>query len=397
MIRLGLDSIGMLCDKLDNPQSKLKFIHIAGTNGKGSVGVFIASILKTAGFRVGHFSSPAVFSREEVICINQRPVSKKKYDEAKILIDEKCVELKEEGKSIPTEFEKETAKAFYIFQKEECDVVVLECGMGGKTDATNIVENTLGAVFVPISMDHMDYLGDSLEKITRVKSGIIKSNSIVFSALQDSAVRSILIEEAKRCGCSFIEKGAYRKLAKNSSLKGINQIDNAELAITVVKGIFEDRISDKHIINGLKNAKLSGRFERIGINPVVIIDGGHNEAAALSLKNNIEHYYSGKKIIHIVGMLVNKDHDRYLQIMSSVDNIILTVSTTGDRGFGCEDLARIAVEYSDNVTSVGGVEEALDLAFMLANKGDVIVVSGTFTILADAKKWYGLRHKRRSL
>lgn len=396
MIRLGLDSVGYLCEKLNNPQDKLRFIHIAGTNGKGSTGAFIASILKEAGYRVGHFSSPAVFSREEIIKVNNRNISKKDYDEGMRLIDGLCLEIEKEGHPVPTEFERQTALSFWYYVNRKCDIVVLECGMGGRTDATNIVNNTLVSVFTSISLDHTDYLGKTVEEIAKVKAGIIKKGARIITAPCEKSIFNVLQEEADNYNAS-VEIADVIKFKRGAlSLKGSKQAENASVAVAAIKAMPEEvfTISDKQIENGLHNTSLSGRFELINSKPDVIIDGGHNPGAAKTLKESIELQFKDRKVIFVIGMLKNKDHKEYLKILLSVASAVLTVSTEGDRGFCAEDLAREAMEVAKDksiISSIGGIEEGIEIAKMMADKKGIIVVAGSFTILDRAKKYFKLK------
>ena len=389
-IRLGLNSICNLCDKLGNPQDKLRFIHITGTNGKGSTGAFIATILKEAGYRVGHYSSPAVFSREEIIKVNGRSISKRNYDNIMENINALSVELSEEGMDAPTEFEKETALAFEYFLNNDCDLVVLEVGMGGATDATNIIKNTLVSVFTPISVDHVDYLGKTIEDIAKVKAGIIKPNGAVVSAPQEDAVIKILCAEAKKLNANepmvVIPKSFKRGLL---GLSGIAQNINASVAVATIKELckLDYSISEKAIENGLKNTSLPGRFEKISSRPIIIIDGGHNLSAAISIKENLLKLYPERNVIMICGMLVNKDHNAYLSELAPLAGSILTVSTSGSRAYSAEDLARDAMQFSSKVSAIGGVEEAVDIARMMADTKDIILICGSFTILKPALKY----------
>lgn len=383
-IRLGLNSICDLCNKLDNPQDKLRFIHITGTNGKGSTGAFIATILKEAGYKTGHYSSPAVFSREEIIKVNGRSISKKNYDELMSIIDAKCQELVNEGKAWPTPFERQTALAFLHFFNEGCDIVVLEVGMGGATDATNIVRNTLVSVFTPISVDHTDYLGKTIEEIARVKAGIIKPGSRVVTAPQNEKVYDILNGASEDI---IIAKPMKFKRGQ-LGLEGVSQEINAQVAVQTIQILREAgfNIVDKAIDRGLKNTKLCGRFEKIYSSPTIIIDGGHNVAAARSIRENLLKLYGGRRVIMICGMLVNKEHAAYFNEIADVIETVLTVSTSENRAYSAEELAKDAIKYLPNVSAIGGVEEAIDIARMMANPKDVILICGSFTILDAAVK-----------
>lgn len=403
MIRLGLESITNLCEQLNNPQDGLQFIHIAGTNGKGSTCAFIESILKEAKVKVGVFTSPAVFSREEVIRINKRPITKARYDKEYSIVINACDEIVKRGKDRPTEFEIETALALNYFNEEGCDIVVIECGMGGESDATNIISNTGVCVFTSISIDHTDYLGATIEDIAKIKSGIIKHNSIaVISENNENAIP--VIREKAKDNDSYVIMSKVRSFKKGElGLDGICQNENASLAFDAVNAFVSyakgnlkkinpvlveklTAIDDKIIRKGLKNTQNPGRFEKIWDKPVVIIDGAHNKGAAIALKDNLLKYYAGKDIYMISGMLVNKDHKSVMKELAPLAKNIFTVSTLGNRCYGAEELARDVLEYNKNVTAIGGVEEALELSLVLANKSGVIVVFGTFTILEKVKK-----------
>lgn len=397
-IRLGLESIRNLCEALGNPQDKLQFIHIAGTNGKGSTGAFVASILKEAGLKVGHFSSPAVFSREEVIKVNNRAISGKEYDRLMGVVNEASEKLTVEGKQLPTAFEKETALAFLHYVNQNCDIIVLECGMGGATDATNIVKNTEVCIFTAISFDHMDYLGNSLEEITSVKAGIIKPGAYVVTAIDNQKVLDVITDKAGENDCE-VNITKIRRYGRGAlGLSGQIQNENASVAekaarlyLSVNKKTsgFSTSKLDAIVKKGLHNTKLPGRFERICESPDIFIDGGHNPGAAKALMMNLSEKCKGKKLIGVVGMLVNKDHSGVMEQLAPAFDTLLTVSTMGERGYSAVELAGDALGFNPKVSSIGGLSEALDIAYMMAEKKDVIVVFGTFSILKEAKEWAG--------
>ena len=396
MIRLGLENIECLCEKLQNPQNELSFIHIAGTNGKGSTGAFIASVLREAHLCVGHYSSPAVFSEEEIIKVNNRAISKKDFAQGMADIEEICQQIgKEKGTdAIPTEFEKQTALAFLYFQRKKCDIVVLECGMGGATDATNIIKNTKVAVFTSISMDHMDYLGTTLESIAQVKSGIIKDGCAVVSAPCAEEVKKVLdLCASKHNTQVYITENVDN--TETLPLRGLYQYENAGLAAEAVRKLAEKDVNllpqnsdllEKIIRRGLHNTKWQGRFETISEQPAIIIDGAHNPQAAVKLAESLKYYYPKKRMLFICGMLSNKDHHGVLEVLAPMAEAIFTVSTTGERGYGSVELAKDALEFNCNVTAADGVEEALEVAMLMAKPKDVIVVFGTLTLLKKVKK-----------
>lgn len=399
-IRLGLNSIRLLCDKMNNPQDKLRFIHIAGTNGKGSTGAFISSILIEAGYRVGVFSSPSVFSREESIRVGRRNISRRDYDEGLGYINALSDELYHEQGIQVTPFERETALSFWYFEKKACDIVVLECGMGGRSDATNIIENTLVAVFTSISIDHTDYLGRTLEEIAAVKAGIIKPGARSVAAPCEAVVKDILDKEAQLYGSevNIIQPSKFKRGALG--IRGINQNENASLAIEAIHCLPKEfKISEGAIERGLHNARLSGRFEALNHRPTVILDGGHNPAAAEVLKENILTFYPKSRVVLVVGMLSNKDHRGYLRRLLPICEGLLTVSTTGNRGYSCSELAKDAIavarELGDSETKIsalGGAKEAVQIASLMVEGSDIIVVCGTFSILSEIKE--AMKEKR---
>ena len=259
-IVLGLESMKCLADFMGNPQNELKFVHIAGTNGKGSVSSFLISILRAAGYRVGSYSSPAVFSQREIIKVNGREISKADYTVGMETIRKAVSKMEAEGRGCPTVFEAETALAFWYFKKKKCDIVVLETGLGGLMDATNIVSTTLAAVITSVSRDHMAMLGNTLEEIAGQKAGIIKNKCYVITPKQKSEVMSVLEKEAKAKNCCL--RVADASLAKNIryglekqsfsyeeykkleiSLAGTYQIENAIVAVETIKALGEAGIS----------------------------------------------------------------------------------------------------------------------------------------------------------
>ena len=399
MIRLGLDSTRYLCEKLGDPQKDLDFIHIAGTNGKGSVGAFISSILKCSGLKVGHYSSPAVFSETEIIRVNNVKISKKDYASYMERIDKICDEIVDDS-LIPTEFERQTCLAFEYFRDRGCDIVVLECGMGGESDATNVIEDPLECIFTSISMDHMQYLGNSLHKIASNKAGIIKKGALIYTSNSDKTVVDALEDKASKVGGTINITKPISKYAKIISLMGSYQLENASLAVEAVKGLNGRElmsgkcvtISDRIIENGLHNTKWSGRFELIYTKPDIIIDGAHNPGAAKALSEALYDRYKDKKdIIFVIGMLADKDHDKVLSLLIKDAFQVLCVSTQGQRGMNASLLSEAAARYNDRVTSIGGVYEAMDTALLLADKNSVIVVCGTLSIEKEVKKWKDTR------
>lgn len=394
-IHPGLEGIRLLCEATANPQKRPGFIHVAGTNGKGSTSLFIASILRASGKKVGVYSSPAVFEELEIIKVNGRNISQTDYARLTEF-------LKEKNTMGCTRFEVETVMAFLYFQEKECDYVVIEAGMGGLLDATNIIEDTLCCVFTSIGMDHSDYLGHTIEAIARNKAGIIKPGARVLAAPQSPAVAAALRDCAgAACAAStgFASRASlgsvkYKKTEtvfdyknyKNLSISllGTYQVTNAILAIEVAEAL---SLSESSIRKGLKMAQLPGRFETICEKPLVVIDGAHNEPASLVLRECFETYFTKKKFIYIMGMLRDKDVETVIKNTVDLASVIFTVATPNrKRTLSAFELASFVRPYNEAVTALDSIEEAVEMSLMLADKDTVIVAFGSLSHLNKVKK-----------
>lgn len=411
----GLVNIKNLCEELGNPQESLAFVHLAGTNGKGSTLSFISSILKEAGYRTGRYISPTVFDYRERIQINGRMISKKDLCRLMTLMKETCEKLVKEGKPHPTPFEIETAMGFYYFKEQGCDIVVLETGMGGEMDATNIIQNTLAAVFTSISPDHMGILGSTLCEIAEAKAGIIKpgcrvvtakQTSEVFKVLEDKCIqKGVEITVADVGGASHIksslekQKFSYKGYQNlEITMAGRYQIDNAVLAIEAICALSEKGfpVTEKALYQGLKKAVWQGRFQVLCKRPVFIADGAHNRDGAARLADSIRFYFTNKRIIYIMGILRDKEQDEIIKATCSYAQQILTVPTKGLRGTSSYELACAVRNFHDNVTALDSVEEAVELSFLLADKETVMIAFGSLSYLGDLIKTVENRDKIRS-
>jgi len=397
----GLDTVRELCRRLGNPQNKLRYVHIAGTNGKGSVLAFISTILKCAGYRVGRYFSPALTDFREGIQIGERKIPKYEVCEGMEQIKAACGQMTAEGFAHPTLFEVNTALAFLYFRKMQCDIVVLETGMGGKEDATNIIENTLMAVITPVSMDHTQFLGKSLPEIAWQKAGIIKNGCMVVSAKQSPEVKTVIERTAKvgkgilitteqeplrriRSGLDkqcFDYKG-YKNL--EISLGGSFQIDNAVVAVEAIEALRPKgyRITETALKKGLLLTKWPGRFMAIGKNPLFIADGAHNEEAVRRLAESVEMYFTNKRIIYIMGILRDKDYEKMIApIYRYADQIITVTPPDNPRAMSAYELAVAVSRFHPRVTAAGSLEEAVEMSYLLADKQDVILAFGSLSYL----------------
>ncbi|EPZ53829.1 bifunctional FolC family protein [[Clostridium] sordellii ATCC 9714] len=317
-MRLGLENIKKLLELLGNPQDNLKIIHVAGTNGKGSTCSFISTILKKSGYKVGLYTSPFLETFTERIRVNGENIPENEVGNIVNIIKEKIEIMVKEGHDYPTEFEIVTAMAFYYFNKEKVDFVALEVGLGGRYDATNVIEKPIATVITSISLDHVGILGDTLDKIAFEKGGIIKENCDVIVYPQKNEASEVLKEicnekNAKYIECDFkditlkesninfqkfdciINNKEYKDLQIN--LIGDHQVKNSVVALTtieLIKNKLEILISEEDLRKGLMETKWPGRIEKIKENPMFIIDGAHNEEGAESLAKSIDKYLKEK-------------------------------------------------------------------------------------------------------
>lgn len=402
----GLHSIECLCAGIGNPQERLRFIHIAGTNGKGSTLAYLSTVLQCAGYRVGRFISPAIFEYREKIQVNGRPITKKAVCELMEELKGVCDEMTEEGLPHPTPFEVETAMAFRYFEQRKCDIVVLECGMGGRLDATNLIKAAKLAVLTSISMDHTKFLGDSLEKIAGEKAGIIKPGCHVISTKQVPEVEAVIRKTAAELGVSVtvadpseakhIRYGVERQRFDYEEYKGLEitlagkyQIENALLAVCAARKLRElgFSISEKALRRGLRETVWPGRFQVIAKRPLFLVDGAHNEDGAKKLAQSIEFYFTNRRIIYIMGVLRDKDYGKIIDLTHALADQIIAVKTPDNpRAMDSFELAAEIARVHRNVTAVDSLEEAVEMSYLLAGREDVIIAFGSLSYLGRLMK-----------
>ena len=407
----GLTNMENLCEKLGNPQDKLNIIHIAGTNGKGSVLAYLSTVLQCAGYKCGRYISPVIFEYREKIQINQKPISQNKLVSYVEKVKAACDMLVEEGKPHPTQFEFETALCFLYFMEEKCDVVVLETGMGGRLDATNIIRKPLVTVLASISMDHMKFLGNSLKEIATEKAGICKAGCPIVTMSQEPEAMAVIQARAEELGSSLsiatsgnagkirygmeVQKFNYKEYKDLAiPLAGKHQIDNAVLAVEVIQvlnglnkelnqknsGAREFTISEKHLRKGLLETKWPGRFSVIAKKPFFVVDGAHNEDAAKKLADSIRFYFTNRRIVYIMGVLKDKEYEKIIaETYAYADQIITITTPDNPRALPALELAQAVKDYHPNVTAAGSLEEAVEIAYLLAGKDDVIICFGSLS------------------
>ena len=409
----GLDNIRELLKRLGNPQDKLKFIHIAGTNGKGSTLAFISEILMENGYKTGRYVSPVIFEYRERFQIQGKPVSKAEVGRLMESVAVHADAMERDNLPHPTPFEIETAMAFILFAEKQCDFVVLETGMGGLLDATNIIENTLVSVITHISRDHMGFLGDSIEEIAAHKAGIIKKNAVVISAAQEERVRRVLEntavhkqvdkiifadEEEIRNEKYDLQKTTFSYKDRKKievTLLGTYQVKNAVLALETAD-VLRDmgyRIKEEKVRKALKETQWSARFQVISKKPLFLVDGAHNAAAAKELRKSIEFYFTNRRIIYIIGVFRDKEYPQVIQETCDLAEHIITVAKKGNaRALPSVELASEVAKVNPMVTAADSVEEAVELAYLLADKDTVIIAFGSLAYLGDCI--YAVEHHK---
>lgn len=400
----GLGNITELLKRLGNPQEELKFIHIAGTNGKGSTLGFVSTILAECGYKVGRYVSPTIFEYRERFQIQGKSISKAEVGRLMEVVAFHADAMEQEGLPHPTPFEIETAMAFVLFAERACDFVVLETGMGGALDATNVIENTLLSVITSISRDHMGYLGDSLEEIAAHKAGIIKENAVVVSAAQDISVRKVLDHAAKEKKASkilYVEPDeikqvkytlsktifSYKDMKKlEISLLGTYQVQNAALAFEVIQALKEMgyALKEDRVRKAFLKTTWQARFQRIDRKPLFFVDGAHNRAAAYELRKSIEFYFTNKRIIYIMGMFRDKEYEQVIEATCDLAEHIITVAKKGNsRALPALELAQAVAVVNPMVTVADSVEEAVELSYLLADENTVIIAFGSLAYLGE--------------
>ncbi|MCC0630590.1 MULTISPECIES: folylpolyglutamate synthase/dihydrofolate synthase family protein [unclassified Clostridioides] len=409
-IRLGLENIGKLLELLGNPQETLNIIHVAGTNGKGSVCSFVSNILRECGYKVGLYTSPYLETFTERIRVNGQNIPQDDVARIIDLIKEKIEIMVREGYTYPTEFEVVTAMAFYYYSEQKVDFVALEVGLGGRYDATNIITKSLVSVIVSISLDHTGILGDTIEKIAYEKAGIIKENGVVLVYDQTDEAKDVIKSVCEEKKAKYIEvnfddlnikksdinsqiydctvmKEIYRDL--EIKLIGEHQINNSILAISVIKYLKDinklANISEESIRKGLITTKWPGRIEKIKENPIFIIDGAHNEDGAKSLAKALNKNFKDRKLTLLIGMLEDKDIDSVLEILLPHFNKVITTTPNNPRAINSDTLREKVLKYVDDVTSKHEIEDAVNYTLETSSKDDVIISAGSLYMIGAVR------------
>lgn len=397
-IILGLDSIRALMEELDNPQDDLRIVHIAGTNGKGSILSYTKNILMDAGYRVGCYSSPSVFGYLERFQIDGEWMAESEFPELVQKVKDAADRMTAKGLNHPTVFELETAIAFEYFKERNCDYVMLETGMGGDLDSTNVIKSPLVCAFASISMDHIGILGSTIREIATCKSGIIKPGAAVVTGPQDSEAMEVLEAEAESMGChithtedcirkehtpegqTFLYKGKEYFI----KLLGRHQLQNAAVAIEVASALQKTGavVTEENIRNGLAETRWPGRLEIIRKDSKIwILDGAHNAAAAECLAETLWECWPDTKFTAVTGVFRDKEYSKIAAILSGVLHHAICIDLPEvDRSLPKEELAAVYAK----VGVKSDVSDSIKMAIKEATS-DAVLVTGSLSLLGSAK------------
>ena len=401
-VKPGLDRTRELLAALGNPEKSLKFVHVAGTNGKGSTSAYIASILQQAGYTVGLYTSPYILRFNERMQVNGISIT----DDELIRMTNEIRPFADAMLESPTEFELTTALAMKHFLYKKCDIVVLEVGMGGELDSTNVIETPEVAVIATIGFDHVKELGPDITDIAMAKAGIIKGGDVVIygglpevedvfetvcnekgAMLRRTDFSRISQEHVSLDGVEF-ELKPYGKIS--IPLVGAYQPRNAVLAITAIERLIDKGygISHADIINGLNAVRWPGRFEILGRNPVFILDGAHNPEAMEVTAESLHRHFGDKKIDFIIGVMADKDVASMIKIIAPLARAFYAVRPDYPRAMDAKTLAEKLSEFNDSVTYFSDLRVGVKQAIDNAGKEGIVCAIGSLYFSGDIRSAY---------
>ncbi len=417
---LGLDRMEELLRRLGNPQDDLKVIHVAGTNGKGSVSKYLEEGLSACGYKMGLYTSPYIETFNERIRYDGADIS----DEDLEYYGQKVVSAAEamvaDGLDSPTEFEVVTAIAFLYFAGRQADITILEVGLGGIGDSTNVVKSPLASVITSISYDHMAQLGSSLAEIAVNKAGIIKTGCPVIANVPQRDAAKIIARKAYAMGSRLYDISGIRAAVSDEtpfsqkvsmelyeksysdveiSMVGRHQAENLKTALATLEILRKSgavKLDREALYEGLKRARQPGRFEVISEDPLVIIDGAHNEAGAQALQETMAQHFAGKKILLVAGILADKEIDSIVKFLTKITDHIIVTEPDNPRKLAAEKLAGHVADFGVAAEAVPGVEAAVHHAKELADGYDVILFAGSLYLIGDVRRlWRNERGEER--
>lgn len=406
----GLERTYRILELLGNPHEKLKLVHIAGTNGKGSTTAMVTKILRGFGYKVGMYTSPYLEEFEERIQINGENIDKNKLVNTLEQVQGAIEKVIAEGYEHPTEFEIITALMFLHFYNEKVDYAIIEVGLGGRLDSTNVIIPKVCAI-TSISLDHINILGDNLRDIAKEKAGIIKDNIPLVLYPQEQEVENVILKTAKEKGsevyllkkedCKLIsinkEKLYQNILVKtynntysvNLPLLGEHQVFNLSVALNIVEALFKEEniIINKEVIEkSLEDVKWIGRLEVLKRNPIIVIDGAHNIDAIKELRKNVKKYFNYNKLYLLLGILADKQVKEMVKEIVPLAEKVYALTPHSERAELCEDLKKEILEYKHNTIALESYEEAFSSVLKEAKKDDLILISGSLYMIGDMRK-----------
>ena len=417
---LGLDRMEELLRRLGNPQDDLKVIHVAGTNGKGSVSKYLEEGLSACGYKMGLYTSPYIETFNERIRYDGADIS----DEDLEYYGQKVVSAAEamvaDGLDSPTEFEVVTAIAFLYFAGRQADITILEVGLGGIGDSTNVVKTPLASVITSISYDHMAQLGSSLAEIAVNKAGIIKTGCPVIANVPQRDAAKIIARKAYAMGSRLYDISGIRAAVSDEtpfsqkvsmelyeksysdveiSMVGRHQAENLKTALATLEILRKSgavKLDREALYEGLKRARQPGRFEVISEDPLVIIDGAHNEAGAQALQETMAQHFAGKKILLVAGILADKEIDSIVKFLTKITDHIIVTEPDNPRKLAAEKLAEHVADFGVAAEAVSDVEAVVHRAKELADGYDVILFAGSLYLIGDVRRlWRNERGEER--
>ena len=386
----GLERVRELCEALGNPQDSLKYIHVAGNNGKGSFCAMTDSILRHAGYKVGLFTSPYIVEFNERMRIDGKNISNEELCELVEIVKPHADKMADK----PTEFELITALAFLYFKRHNCDVVVLECGLGGRLDATNVIKDPILSVITGIALDHTSILGDTVEKIAAEKAGIIKSGVPVLWCGNDANADKVISAKAQELGAPMARVDRSSLEIKEMtlggtvfdyngredillSLLGTYQPLNATNVLSAIDILKQNgyKIEDKAIYDGLRAVRWPARFEMISRDPLIIADGGHNPEGIDSAVESIERYFGEEKVAIITGVMADKDYCYMASRISSVAKKVFCLTPDNPRALSAAEYAEVFRGLGVEAVACDSVETAVSSAVAWAKENEASIVS----------------------
>lgn len=408
--RPGLERTARLLDLLGNPHKKIKCVHIAGTNGKGSTTAIISNILKHAGYKVGTYTSPHLYKITERMVINGEQISEEHFTKYANMVIDKMKYMEANNMEVPTQFEMLTAMAFLYFEEMKVEGAVIEVGLGGMYDATNVIDSVL-SVITSISYDHTDILGDTIEKIAVEKAGIIKENTTVVLYPQlyieaekvveakckevNAKLVRVKAEQAKLIEFDILGQsfdyiyGEVKLQGLRVPLLGDHQIKNSTVAVTAAIELSKlgYEIKEEHIRDGLSTVVWPCRLSVVSKEPFIIIDGAHNEDGVNSLKSAIEKYLSDRKIILVIGMLGDKNYKYAVQELAPLAHKLIASEPISPRALKAEEMAAVIKKYNDNVEAETDIIAAIEKAKKSADKDSVVLICGSLYLAGSAYEY----------